>query len=497
MDEYRVFTWDKKRFPDPAAMLTKLREQGFRVITIVDPGVKYEPGYKIFDEGMARDVFCKTESCEVYVGQVWPGRTAFPDFAVEDVRKWWGELNAAHVRSGLAGIWNDMNEPATGEVPPDAMRFEHGRQTHRRFHNQYAMLMAMGTTEGLLSEMPDLRTFVLSRAGSAGIQRYAANWMGDNCARWNHLWMSIPMALGFGISGQPFVGADIGGFMENGSPELLVRWYQCGALTPFCRNHNSRDQIDKYPWVFGETVEELCRAALELRYRLMPYIYTSFFRSSETGEPVQSPLIFQYQNDRTLRDLDDQYLFGSDLLVAPIYVKGETARQVYLPQGTWYHWFTGEKFNGRKWVVAQAPMEHIPLYARGGAVIPMWPSAPDSTMDFQPETIELHVFIPDEDVEDLSFLHEDDGRTFAFRRCAFYRTEFLLRRAGAQLTLDAKVTGDGFPEFARRHLRLVFHGGIGKQVEVNGERVLLESGSTLLENAGEAFRVEATLGSAV
>jgi alpha-glucosidase len=490
MDGYRVFTWDQNRFPDHVAMLERFRQQGFRVITIIDPGVKHEPGYPVFDEAVKRDVLCRTEGGEIYVGQVWPGKTAFPDFVTEAGRKWWGELNAGHVRSGLAGIWNDMNEPATGDIPPGAMRFDHGRHAHERYHNQYAMLMAMGTVEGLLEAMPDRRTFVLSRAGFSGIQRYAANWMGDNVSRWDHLWLSLPMALGLGVSGQPFVGADIGGFAGNTTAELLVRWYQCGTLTPFCRNHNAAHQSDQYPWVFGETVEELCRGALQLRYRLLPYIYSQFIRSSETGAPVQIPLVFAYQDDATTRDIDDEYLFGEHLLVAPVYTPGCTARQVYLPKGTWHHWHTGEKFSGGRFILASTPMDQIPLYARGGAVIPMWPGAPASTMGYYPETIELHVFVPGEDGETRSLLQEDDGHTFAaFKHGAFYRTEFVVQRTGLNIFLEANVSGRGFPEFKRKKFVLKFRGAAVTQLGINGTTISIDNEWTL-ENSGVPFRVE-------
>ncbi len=459
MDGYRVFTWDRKRFPTPEEMIARLRGDGFRVVTIIDPGVKYEHGYAVFDEAVQRDVLCKTEGGAIYLGQVWPGRTAFPDFVKPEARKWWGELNAKHVRSGLSGIWNDMNEPATGDIPDGAMRFDGGRAPHARYHNQYALLMAMGTVEGLLAAMPDKRTFVLSRAGSAGIQRYAANWLGDNMSRWEHLWMGIPMALGLGISGQPFVGADIGGFMENSNPELLVRWYQYGALTPFCWNHNSANQADQYPWVFGEIVEKLCKAAIDLRYRLMPYIYASFCQAAETGSPVQRPLLFDFQSDLTTREIDDEYLFGDALLVAPIYTEGCTERQVYLPAGTWHHWQTGEVFSGKQFVVAAAPMDYIPVYARGGTIIPMWPSAPKSTMDYHPTTIELHVFLPREDSVTRSFLQEDDGQSFAIREGGFWRTEFVLRKDGARVRIEATVSGKGYPEFRRERFAIVIHGG--------------------------------------
>ena len=258
MDGYRVFTWNTELFPDPRGMLERLAEQGFRVITIIDPGVKYEPGYPVFDAGLERDVFCRTEGGDIYIGQVWPGNTAFPDFVTEEARTWWGELNAAHVGFGLAGIWNDMNEPATGNIEPRQMHFDHGRYSHERYRNQYALLMAMGTRSGLLAAMPERRTFILSRSGFAGIQRYAANWLGDNQSRWDHLWLSIAMGSGFGISGQPFLGADIGGFQGNSNAELFLRWMQYGTLTPFCRNHSEIGNVDQYAWAWGDSSKIMC-----------------------------------------------------------------------------------------------------------------------------------------------------------------------------------------------------------------------------------------------
>lgn len=492
MDGYRVFTWNPKTFPDPQGMLARLREQGFRVVTIIDPGVKFEPGYRIYEEGREGDLFCRTPGGSVYLGQVWPGRTAFPDFSLEETRKWWGGLNAEHVKSGLAGIWNDMNEPATGAVPPAAMWFGRGKDPHEKFHNEYAMLMAMGTTEGLLSALPDQRTFVLSRAGAAGIQRYAANWMGDNFSRWDHLWMSVPMALGLGISGQPFVGADIGGFAGPGSMELLIRWYQCATLTPFCRNHNIEGEPDQYPWVFGEAAEKICREAIETRYRLMPYIYTQFMLASESGAPVQRPLMFQYQEDATARQIDDQYLFGSDLLVSPVFEPGAIARNVYLPEGTWYDWRTGEVASGGHWITAAAPLASIPVHVRGGTVLPLWPEAPASTMRHFPEEIELRIFPPGEDGETLSVLHEDDGSTFAFRDGAYLRTTFQVVRQGAALTVKASLSGKRFPEFVRKRFRVRFLGNVSG-CQLNGIPIESDEGVVIMENSGEGFELRATL----
>ena len=492
MDGYRVFTWDTEAFPDVPGMLARLADDGFRVITIIDPGVKHEPGYRVFDEARERGLLCRTEGGDVYVGEVWPGRTAFPDFVDEEARAWWGELNAAHVASGLAGIWNDMNEPATGVVNPSAMRFGRGQYSHERFHNQYGLLMAMGTTQGLLAAMPDRRTFVLSRAGFAGIQRYAANWMGDNMSRWDHLWLSIPMACGFGISGQAFVGADVGGFMGHSNPELFLRWMQYGVLTPFCRNHSSMGNVDQYAWAFGETVRDLVRAAVELRYRLLPYVYAAFLEASETGMPVQRPLVLEHQDDPLAREIDDQYLFGPDLLVAPVVEAGTTARQVYLPRGDWYDWHTDEPLHGPRFVVAGTPMDRIPVYARAGAVVPMWPQAPPSTAGHHPQVVELHLFAPRADGRTRSFLQEDDGVTFAAADGARVRTSLVVERAGPRVTVRAEVDGDGFPEHRREAFRLVVHGDEPHAVVLDGVAVDPTDGGFVLPNRGSGFEVELT-----
>ncbi len=489
MDGYRVFTWDPARFPDPRAMIERLSLAGFRVVTIVDPGVKNEPGYAVFDDGRAREVFCRDEGGDLYVGQVWPGDTVFPDLATEEAREWWGRLTAAHVASGPAGVWNDMNEPATGSVPPDRMRFGRGEHPHERFHNQYALLMAMATRDGLLAAAPQQRTFVLSRAGSAGIQRYAANWMGDNLSRWDHLAVGIPMGSGLGVSGQPFVGADIGGFQGDSDAELFVRWMQYGTLTPFCRNHCEIGNVDQYAWSFGEQVLELAREAVRLRYRLLPYVYSAFARSTRTGEPVQRPLVLDHQDDPVARGVDDQFLFGRDLLVAPVTAPGSTERPVHLPTGGWYDWHTDELLEGGRSVVAPTPLDRIPLYARAGAVVPMWAHAPASTAEPVPDTVELHLYVPAADGTTHGELVEDDGLTLAVLDGAYRRTAFAVSRSGAEIELVATVTGDGFPEMGRTHVALVVHGASPASVRVDGVTVEPVKGRFRFADAGSGFVV--------
>jgi alpha-glucosidase len=367
------------------------------------------------------------------------------------------------------------------------MRFDHGQYSHERFHNQYALLMAMGTTAGLREAMPELRTFVLSRAGFAGIQRYAANWMGDNLSRWDHLWVSIPMGSGFGVSGQAFVGADIGGFAGNTNPELFLRWMQYGVLTPFCRNHSEIGNVDQYAWSFGDVIGQHVRTAVELRYRLLPYLYACFLRASETGAPVQRPLVFDHQYDGTVRDLDDEYLLGPDLLVAPVIEPGVTARQVYLPAGDWYDWHTDDLVGGSRFLTAATPMDQIPIFARGGSVIPMWSEAPASTTGYHPSVLELHLFVPVADGSHHSMLQEDDGLTFAALSGARFRTDFEVARSGQTVVLRATVSGDGYPEFARERFVLVLHGAAPEVVRVDGADVTGVDGRFELENTGTDF----------
>jgi len=459
MDEYRVFTWNTEDFPDIKSTLTKLKSNGFRAITIVDPGVKYEKDYAVYEEGAERNLFCKTESGQTYIGEVWPGRTAFPDFVKEEARSWWGRLNAEHVKSGIAGIWNDMNEPATGSQSPSSMRFDRdgANYSHERYHNQYAMLMAMGTYDGMRTAMPNLRTFILSRAGFAGMQRYAANWTGDNCSTWEHLAMSIPMNCNLGLSGQSFVGSDIGGFCGDTNEELLVRWYQYGVFQPFMRNHNSAGSCAQYPWSFGEKAEALIKKSIELRYRLLPYIYTSFMQSVLEGCPVQKPLLYDYQSDENAMTNSTEYIFGSSLLVAPVIAEGAVTREVYLPEGYWYCYHTGTSFKGGRSYTVAAPIDTIPFFVKAGAVLPE-SVVVESTMTYAPTSLDLKVHLPKSDGAYTSSLFEDDGLTDSFKGNNYIKTDFTVIKNGNEIVVKIEASGNGFPEHQRTFFNLSFIG---------------------------------------
>jgi alpha-glucosidase len=243
---------------------------------------------------------------------------------------------------------------------------------------------------------------------------------------------------------------------------------QLGVLTPFCRNHSEVGNVDQYAWSFGDVVRDHVRAAVELRYRLLPYNYSAFVRASETGEPVQRPLVLDHQYDSAVRDIDDQYLFGTDLLVSPVTAPGTTSRQVYLPAGDWHDWHTGEVVAGPAFVVAPTPMDRIPVHARGGAVVPMWPEAPPSTDGHHPEVVALHAFVPLADGSHTSTLVEDDGITCATSEGAHVRTTLTLTRTGDRITVDGSSSGDGYPEFRRRSFRLHVHGATPAEVTWGG-----------------------------
>ncbi|HEU5103652.1 MAG TPA: TIM-barrel domain-containing protein [Roseiflexaceae bacterium] len=469
MDGYRIFTWDRARFPEPAALSAELGAQGFKVTAIVDAGVKVQPdgSYPVYAEGRARGYFIKRSraaGAEEFTCYVWPGLCAFPDFMRQDVREWWGEWYATLLDCGISGFVNDMNEPAmhdkpfdhpasaSTEPPPDTPQgLPDEPTTHAEARNMYAYLEDQATYAALRRLRPQERPFLLSRAGYAGVQRYAGVWAGDNASFWEHLEMSLPELLNLGLSGIAFCGTDIGGFFENGSPELYARWMQLGSLYPFARSNSAKGTSHNAPWAWGEQVEAICRRALELRYRLLPYFYTLFDEAARTGAPVLRPVFYHYPADPATHQLHDQALLGRDLLLAPVLRPGKVCREVYLPEGAWYDLRSERRLNGPGHVLADARLDMpIPLYARAGAIIPSGP--PMQWSDQRPlDRLTLDIY-PDAQGYAEGRLYEDDGCSFAYEQghsCqSRYRCEVDLRggkgilsaqRAGAYAPADRAV----------------------------------------------------------
>jgi alpha-glucosidase len=380
LDGYRVFTWNPERFPDPAGLLAELREQGFHVVCIVDAGVKVDEQYPVYLNGKARDLYCKTSQGDDYQNAVWPGMCVFPDFTNSAARAWWGEQHRPLLDAGVAGIWTDMNEPAlfiplNSTMPANVVHPGDGlARLHLQVHNAYGSLSVRATREGLLRLRPERRPFVISRSGYAGIQRHALLWTGDNSSTWEHLTMSLAQLQNLGLSGVAWCGVDIGGFYGDASGELLARWTEFGIFQPFCRNHSEKQTRHQEPWLFGEPYESICRDMLKLRQRLLPYLYTLFEECHRTGAPILRPLFWAYPEDTTTYGLESEFLCGDALLVAPITRPGTEYRHVYLPAGTWFHYWTGERVEGPAHILAHTPLGQPALYVRANTALPLGPA---------------------------------------------------------------------------------------------------------------------------
>ncbi len=374
MQDYKVFTWNQKRYHGaPKQFLSELSKQGFKTVVINDPGVKKEEGYEVYEEGIKNGYFAKTPEGEVYINKVWPGDAVFPDFGNPSVRTWWGEKQRFLLEMGVRGIWNDMNEPASFQGPlPDNVVFtdEDRKSDHREMHNVYGHLMAKAAYEGL-KKADGRRPFVITRACYAGSQKYSTVWTGDNTSLWSHLQMVIPQLCNLGLSGMPYAGTDIGGFGADTTPELLARWIQVGCFSPLFRNHSAMGTRRQEPWQFGKAIMDIYRDYVKLRYRLIPYFYDLFYEEEKTGAPIMRPLVFHYEKDNTARTCNDEFMLGSQILVAPVVNQGMTKRMVYLPEGVWYDYWTKEKKTGPVWFVREAPLEICPIYVKAGSVIPV------------------------------------------------------------------------------------------------------------------------------
>jgi alpha-glucosidase len=474
------FTIDRQKFPDFEGMIRDLGQQGFKLITITDLHIKKQPGYKPYDEGMAEDNFVHNPDGSVYVGKVWPGDSVFPDFTLDRVRRWWGTLYTDFVNMGVAGFWNDMNEPSVFERSDKTMPLDTvhrvdwgGTESHRAIHNVYGMQNVRGTYEGLLRLRPNQRPLVLTRAAYAGAQRYAASWTGDNTSSWNHLRMMTPTLLNLGMSGYPIVGADIGGFVGSPTPDLLTRWIELGTFTPFDRDHTTKGTRDQEPWVHGPEHEAIRRRYIELRYQLLPYIYTSVEETSRTGIPIMRPVFLEYpEAEKFYAEADSgflpEYLFGRDLLVAPRVTEMLDPLEIDLPPGQWYDYWTGQRLPGNTDVKEDPPLDVVPVYVRGGAIIPEQPvvqytaQKPDGPLD-------LRVY-PGDDCRGSLYL--DDGATFAYQKGNYLRVSYTCTATPGSLTVKiAPAEGPFTPWWTQVQLEIFGVDQSPQQVSLAGSPV--------------------------
>jgi alpha-glucosidase len=474
---YRPFAWDRERFPDPPGLVSDLAADGFRTVVIVDPHPAKAPGTRPFDEGLAGGHFVTLPGGALYEASVWPAKaekdavpSVFPDFARDATRRWWGSLHDDLVKAGVAGIWNDMNEPAvfdsaTKTFPLDARHDVDGRATdHREIHNVYGMLQSRATHEGLLALRPGARPFVLTRATFAGGQRWAAVWPGDNVSTWGHLRGSVPLLLGLGLSGFPFAGSDVGGYVGGATAELYTRWLQSAVLTPFLRTHTAWGNPEQDPWSYGARHERANRKAIELRYELLPTIYSVMEEASRTGVPAMRPLFLEHPGDPRTWDRDDEYLFGGDLLVAPVLREGARRRRVYLPAGAWWEPGRGLRHVGGGEVDVPVGLETLPLFVREGAFLFRGPVL-RHTGERHGKTLTVQHWPAR--APSSGELYEDEGDGFAYRDGVFLRRTFTSAPSPEGLVVEVRAEGTWRPAPRALELRVRWEGPL-RAVRVDG-----------------------------
>ena len=453
-EKYRPFTINREYFPHFEQMIKDLGQENWKVVVISDLHIAAVPGYKPYDEGVKNNYFLKNPDGSIFIGPVWPGPSAFPDFTRPEVRQWYGSLYADFVKMGIRGFWNDMNEPSVFDRPDKTIPLDvvtaDGR-TQREIHNVMGMENVHATYDGVLKLAPNLRPFVLTRAAYAGTQRYAATWTGDNQATWNHMRLTLPTITGLGTSGYAFVGVDVGGYAGDPTPDLLTRWTELGTFVPIDRNHAEMGSRNREPWVDGPEHLAIRKRYIEERYRLLPYIYTSMEQTSRTGVPLMRSLFLDYPDDSRMAtaDADPEFKFGDDLLVAPMVKDWAAGYDAILPKGVWYDYWTGQRIDASGDAIQLTPtnsiglnfdkkklhlkpaLDQLPVFVRAGAIVPQQPVV-QSTAQMPQGPLELRVY-PGPNC--AGSVYADDGNSFAYQQGEFYRNQFTCEVTGDSLRI--------------------------------------------------------------
>ncbi|GGD17596.1 glycoside hydrolase family 31 protein [Hyunsoonleella pacifica] len=478
MEGFRCFTWSKEYFPDPKRMVKELADDGFKTIVIIDPGIKIDMDYSVFKEGLENDYFCKRADGPYMKGKVWPGECYFPDFTKPEVREWWSDLFKELIEDiGVKGVWNDMNEPAVMDVPgktfPNDVRHDYDGNpcSHRKAHNVYGMQMARATYQGLKKFSYPKRPFVITRAAYSGTQRYTSSWTGDNIATWDHLNIANLQAQRMAMSGFSFVGSDIGGFAEQPNGELYARWIQLGIFHPFCRTHSSGDHGDQEPWAFGDTITNVVRKFIEIRYQLLPYLYTAFWRYAEEGIPILKSLVLYDQEDPQTHYRNDEFVFGEKILVCPVNGPNQKGRRMYIPRGKWYNFWTDEVVSGGQEVWVDADLDSMPIFVKEGAIIPKYPIQQyvgEKTID------ELLLDVYYTEGKEESMVYEDANDGYDYIKGRYSLRSFRLLGKKKELIIQQHKTGKFMTTY--KTFKLNLHGVPFKikKVQVDNEDIPLK-----------------------
>lgn len=469
MDAYKIFTWHPQYFPNPEQMIAELGSKDFKVVVMCDPGIKVEKGYPAYDEGLRDDLFLKYPDGQPYTGQVWPGWCHFPDFTNPKARESWRKWLKSYADAGVQGFWNDMNEFSSwGQMMPENILFdfEGENSTSREGRNVYGLKMCEASYDGGVEHLNGKRPFILTRSGYAGVQRYAALWTGDNVAYDEHMLLGVRLVSSLGLSGVPFAGYDIGGFVGEASPKLFARWISIGALSPFCRVHSMINSRSSEPWSYGEEVEMIARNYLRLRYQLLPYIYSIFRNASLTGMPVQRTLAIEWPHREEVYSgaFENQYLFGPSILVAACDSVKDLIK-VFLPQGEWYMLNDGRHFKGDQIVAVDAPVHRLPVFVRGGSVLVLQ----DSVQNTREKSAVIHFHIyPGKESSEFEW-YMDDGSTYEYRSGEFNIRNIISKNGSVKIAASAGLFKSDFSQ-----MRFIIHGAVTGVIKCNNQIVKTE-----------------------
>ncbi len=458
MQDYKVFTWNNERFPNPNQLVNKLLDDGFKVILIVDPGVKIEENYWVYESGKKENVYIKYPDGTEYSADVWPGTCAFPDYTKLTTRQWWGSLYKNHIEEGIAGFWNDMNEPASwGQSTPNLIEFDFdgNKTTHREGRNVYGMQMARSTYEGIKKLNPTKRPFVLTRSGYSGIQRYAAVWTGDNTATEEHMLLGVRLNNYLGLTGVSNCGYDVGGFCGESTPAMFARWISIACFSPFFRAHSMVNTRSAEPWTFGEQVEEISRNYINLRYRLLPYLYSQFYKSTQNGLPIQESLALNYYLDKRTYNYDNQHIINDNLLVIPIESTKEICK-AFLPDenANWYFFYNDNVYKGGNEVYVDCPMERLPVYVKEGTFL-FTQNVIQHTNQEPSKTLEVHLYFSEKNREGLYY--EDKGEGYDYKNGDFIKKTFSWNFKSKTLSIS-KNEGNKNYKSKFEKLKIYLHG---------------------------------------
>ena len=475
MDGFRCFTWNKDYFPDPKRMVAELAEDGFKTVVIIDPGIKIDKEYSVYKEALEKDYFCKRADGPYMKGKVWPGECNFPDYTNPVVREWWAGLFKELISDiGVKGVWNDMNEPAVMEVPnktfPMDVRHDYDGNpcSHRKAHNIYGTQMARATYHGVKRFAYPKRPFVITRSAYAGAQRYSSSWTGDNIATWEHLWIANIQMQRMSISGMGFTGSDIGGFAEQPSGELYARWIQLGVFHPFCRTHSSGDHGDQEPWAFDAEVIDITRKFVNLRYQLLPYLYTMFWQYIEEGIPMLKPLVYFDQEDTQTHYRNDEFIFGNQILVCPILEPNALGRRMYLPRGIWYNYWTNEQVKGGKEIWVDTKFDEIPIFVKAGAIIPKYPVQQYvGELEFEELTLDVYY----KEGKEKSVVYEDAQDGYDYKKGRYSFLSFLTTGKQKELNIQLHKEGKYDTNYSKYKINLIGLPFKVKMIEIDNVEV--------------------------